>query len=153
MILANFEKSFVCLLGVLVNRGLRRHTPPAMSTPGSRAMTIGLTVMLVSVCVGMHVGAGGFGLLLCFMGVLVGASLVAAGVSMNDGPARIVPVVSGGARSLAVFVRRNTAAVGLVMASCSVTAVSGEEDPVLCFGMFALLLLGLTFANIGARGE
>ena len=124
-----------------------------MSTPGSRAMTIGLTVMLVSVCAGMHVGAGGFGLLLCFMGVLVGASLVAAGVSMNDGPARIVPVVSGGARALAVFVRRNTAAVGLVMASCAVTAVSGEEDPVLCFAMFSLLLLAVSLINMGARGE
>ena len=124
-----------------------------MSTPGSRAKDAGLTVMLISVSASMHFGTGGFGLLLCFMGVLVGASLVAAGVSMNDGPARIVPVVSGGARALAVFVRRNTAAVGLVMASCAVTAVSGEEDPVLCFAMFSLLLLAVSLINMGACGE
>jgi hypothetical protein len=39
------------------------------------------------------------------------------------------------------------------MASCAFTAVSGEEGPVTCFGMFALLLLGLTLVNIGARAE
>jgi hypothetical protein len=50
-------------------------------------------------------------------------------------------------------VHRNIAAVGLFMASCAFTMVSGEEDPVLSFGMFALLLLGLTLINIGARGE
>jgi hypothetical protein len=66
----------------------------------------------------MHVGVGGFGLL-CFMGVLVGASLVAAGVCMGDGPAPIISVVSGGARALAAFVRRNAASVGLVMVSCA----------------------------------
>jgi hypothetical protein len=125
----------------------------AMSTPGSGATAAGLTVMLISVSTGMHVGAGGFGLLLCFMGVLVGASLVAAGVRMADGPAPIVSVVSGGARAHAAFVRHNTAAVGLVMASCAVTAVSGEEDPVLCFTTFALVLLAVSLINIGARGE
>jgi hypothetical protein len=116
-------------------------------------MTIGLTVMLVSVSVAMHLGAGGFGLLLCFGGVLVGASLLAVGVRMANGPMPSVPVVFGGARSLAVFVHRNTTAVGFVMASCAVTMASDKEDPVVCFGMFALFLLGLTLVNIGARGE
>jgi hypothetical protein len=130
-----------------------RVTSSAMSTPGSRATAAGLTVMLISVSTGMHVGVGGFGLLLCFMGVLVGASLVAAGVRMADCSAPIVSVVSGGARALAAFVRRNVASVGLVMASCAFTVVSGEEDPVLCFVMFALFLLGVILINIGARGE
>jgi hypothetical protein len=91
------------------------------------------------------------------MGVLVGGSLVAAGVCMADEPAPIIPVVPvvfTSARALAAFVRRNTAAVGLVMASCAVTMlVSGEEHPVLCFATFALLLVGVSLISIGARGE
>jgi hypothetical protein len=75
----------------------------------------------------MHFGTGGFGLLLCFMGVLV-----AVGVRMDDGPAPIVPVVFGGARALAAFVHRNIAAVGLVMASCAFTALRrGRPDALL----------------------
>jgi hypothetical protein len=31
--------------------------------------------------------------------------------------------------------------------------VSGEADLVLCFAMFALLLLGVSLINVGARGE
>ena len=124
-----------------------------MSTPGSRAKDAGLTVMLISVSASMHFGTGGFGLLLCFMGVLVGGSLVAVGVHMAHGPAPIVPVVFGGALALATFVRRNIAAVGLFMASCAFAALSGEEDAVLCFAMFALFLLWLTLVNIGARTE
>jgi hypothetical protein len=127
--------------------------PATMSTPESRAMTIGFIVMLLSVSAGMHFGAGGFGLLLCFLGVLVDASLVAAGVSLADGSTPIVLVVFASARAITAFVRRNTAVVGLVMASCAVTTVSSEADPMLYFGMFALLLLGLTLINIGARGE
>jgi hypothetical protein len=115
-------------------------------------MTIGLTVMLLSVSAGMHFGS--FGLLLCFVGVLVGASLLAVGVRMADGPTTpMVPAVFAGARALAAFVRRNTAAVGLFMASCASTVVSDEEDPMLCFGLFALVLVGLNLINIGARGE
>ncbi|CAD6246910.1 unnamed protein product [Miscanthus lutarioriparius] len=101
----------------------------------------------------MHFGAGSLGLLVCFMGVLVGTNLVAISVRMDDGPASIFPVVPGGARALGAFVRRNIAAVGLFMASCAFAALSCEEDAVLCFGMFVLLLLGLTLINVGARGE
>jgi hypothetical protein len=43
--------------------------------------------------------------------------------------------------------------MGLIMASCVVTVVSDESDPVLCFGMLAVLLLGVSPINIGARGE
>jgi hypothetical protein len=39
------------------------------------------------------------------------------------------------------------------MASCAFTVVSGEEDPMLRFGLFALVLVGLNLINIGARGE
>jgi hypothetical protein len=116
-------------------------------------MTMNFTIMLVSVSAAMHPCDGGFGLLLCFWGVLVGASLIVIGVRMADAPTPIVPVVIGGAQALAEFVRRNTAIVGLIMASCAVTAVSGEEDPVLCFAKFALLLLTVSLINIGARGE
>ncbi|CAD6246914.1 unnamed protein product [Miscanthus lutarioriparius] len=124
-----------------------------MSTPGSRVMTIGLIVMLLSVSTGMHFG--GFGLLLCFVGVVVGANLVVAGVGTADRPAPnpIVPVVFSGARSLAAFVCRNTATVGLALASCAVTMVSGEAHLALCFATFALLLLGVSLTSIGARGE
>jgi hypothetical protein len=109
--------------------------------------------MLISVSAGMHLGASGFGLLLCFLGFLVGASLVAAGVCMADGPTPIVLVVFAGARALAAFMRRNTAVVGLVMTSCAVTMlVSGEAHPVLCFATFALLLFGVSLISIGARG-
>jgi hypothetical protein len=50
-------------------------------------------------------------------------------------------------------VRRNTAAVGLVVASCAIAVVSGEAEPVLCFAMFALLLLAVSLINVGVRGE
>lgn len=124
-----------------------------MSAPGSKPITVGLTVMLVSLSAAMHLGAGGFSLLLYFTGVLVGAILVAAGVRMATGPAPILPVVLGGARALAVFGCHNTGVVGLVRASCAFTAVSDEEDPVLCSATFALLLLGVAVISIGARGE
>ncbi|KAG0522773.1 hypothetical protein BDA96_07G066500 [Sorghum bicolor] len=114
-----------------------------MSNPGSRAMCTGFTVMLLSVSAGIiiHSGAGGFGLLLlCFTGVLV-----AVGVSMTD-----VPAAFGGAHALGA---NTAAAVGLVMASCAVTVVSGETEPVLCIAMFTLLLLGVSLINVGARAE
>ena len=147
---------FVGFLLFQLTEGYTTHygaTPSPMSNPGSRAMSIGFTVMLLSVSAGImiHSGAGGFGLLLlCFTGVLAGANLVAVGVSMTD-----VPAAFGGARALGAFVIRwNTAAaVGLVMASCAVTVVSGETEPVLCIAMFTLLLLGVSLINVGARAE
>jgi hypothetical protein len=128
-------------------------TPPPMSTPGSRAMSIGFTVMLLSISAGIHFGADGFSLLLSFMGVLAGTNLVTLGIRMADHPASTFPAVFGGARAPTAFVRSNTAAMGLVMASCAITVVSGESDPMLCFGMLAVLLLGVSLINIGARGE
>jgi hypothetical protein len=105
--------------------------------------------MLISVGAGMHLNAGGFSLLLSFVGVLVATSLVTAGVRMAHGPAPIIPVVFAGTRSLAAFVRRNTAAVGLVMASSAVTMlVSGEAHPMLCFATLTLLLVGVSLISI-----
>ncbi|CAO2205971.1 unnamed protein product [Urochloa humidicola] len=126
-----------------------------MSTPGSRARAAGLAILLVSVSAGINSGSGGFvGFLLCFAGVHAGVGLVGVGVLMaDDNAVPVVPVVFDGARALAAFLRRHLAAVGLVMASCAVTAVSGEAGPVLCFAMFALLLLGLSPVNIGALAE
>ncbi|CAL5010610.1 unnamed protein product [Urochloa decumbens] len=131
---------------------------PPMSTPGSRARAAGFIILLVSVSVGIDFSAGGFvGLLLCFAGVLAGTSLVGVGVRMADDPAA-APVVSAafdGARDLAACLRRHLAVVSLVLASSAFTAVSSEADadPVLCFAMFALLLLGLSLINNGVTGE
>ena len=118
-------------------------------------MAIGFTVMLLSVSVGIHSGAGAFGLLLSFTGVLAGANLVTVGVRMADHrvPTVLVVFEFDGARALAALMRRNIAVVGLVMASCAFTAVSGEAGPMFCFAMLALLLLAVSLINIGARGE
>ncbi|RCV29799.1 hypothetical protein SETIT_6G042100v2 [Setaria italica] len=118
-----------------------------MTTPGTTAMFAGLAILLFSVSAGFNSGAGGFGLLLCFAGVLAGANIVAVGIL-----APVVPAVLAEARALAEFLGRNLAVVGLVMASCAVTAVSGEAGQVLCFGMFALLLLGLSLISVGILG-
>ncbi|TKW08662.1 hypothetical protein SEVIR_6G038700v4 [Setaria viridis] len=124
-----------------------------MTTPGTTAMFAGLAILLFSVSAGFNSGAGGFGLLLCFAGVLAGANIVAVGIQMSDADlAPVVPAVLAEVRALAEFLRRNVAVVGLVMASCAVTAVSGEAGQVLCFGMFALLLLGLSLISVGILG-
>ena len=128
-----------------------------MTTPGSMARATGLTIMLISASVGINSGAGGgFVLILSFMGVLAGASLIAVGVRMADGPAPaapVVPAVFAGSRALAAFPRRHLTVVGLVMASCAVAAVSGDAGPVLGFAMSALLLLGLSLISIGILGQ
>jgi hypothetical protein len=116
-------------------------------------MAIGLAIMLLSVSAGIHSDAGAFGLLLSFTGVLAGANLITIGVRMADGHVPNVPVVFDGARALAALMRRNTAVVGLIMASCAVTVVSGEAEPVLCFAMLALLLLAVSLISMGVRGE
>nr|TKW08652.1 hypothetical protein SEVIR_6G038000v2 [Setaria viridis] len=110
-------------------------------------MFAGLAILLFSVSAGFNSGAGGFGLLLCFAGVLAGANIIAVGIL-----APVVPAVLAEARALAEFLGRNLAVVGLVMASCAVTAISGEAGQVLCFGMFALLLLGLSLISVGILG-
>ncbi|CAO2205963.1 unnamed protein product [Urochloa humidicola] len=116
-----------------------------MNTPGSSTRAAGLAILLISV--GAGIGTSCFSLLPCFAAVLAGASLVAVGVRVADD----VPAVFDG--DLAAFLRRHLAAVGIVVASSAVTAVSGDAGPVLCFSMFALLLLGLCLINIGALGE
>jgi hypothetical protein len=72
---------------------------------------------------------------------------------MADNPAPTFPAASGSAHALGAFVRRNTTAMGLVVASCAVAAVSCEAEPVLCFVMFDLLLLAVSLINMGVRGE
>ena len=127
-----------------------------MTTPGRMARATGLTIMLISASIGMNSGAGGVvGLILSFMGILAGANLIAVGVRMaNDPAARMGPAVFAGASALAAFLRRHLPVVGLVIASCAVAAVSGgEAGPVLCFGMSALLLLGLSLTTIGILGQ
>ena len=128
-----------------------------MTIPGSMARAAGLAIMLISASVGINFGAGGgFGLILSFTGVLAGANLVAVGVRMASDPepaAPVVPAVFTGARALSYFLRCHLTAAGLVMASCAVAAVSGQASPVLCLGMSALLLLGLSLISIGILGH
>ena len=128
-----------------------------MTTPGSMARATGLTIMLISASVGINSGAGGgFVLILSFMGFLAGANLLAAGVRMAGDPAPaapVVPAVFAGARALAYFLRRHLTVAGFFMASCAVAAVSGGAGPVLCFGMSALLLVGLSLISVGILGQ
>jgi len=130
-----------------------------MTTPGSMARAAGLTIMLISASVGINSGGGGgggFGLILSFMGVLAGANLVAVGIRMASDPtpaAPVVPEVFAGARALAYFLRRHLTVAGFFMASCAVAAVSGGAGPVLCFGMSALLLVGLSLISVGILGQ
>ncbi|CAO2200719.1 unnamed protein product [Urochloa humidicola] len=125
-----------------------------MSTPGSRERAAGLALLLIFVSAGINISASAFGLVLCLSGILAGVGLIGVGVHMaDDNLVPVVPAVFGGARALAAFLRRHLAVVGLVMASCAVTAVSGEVGQVSCFAMFALLLLGLSLINIGVISE
>ncbi|CAO2205954.1 unnamed protein product [Urochloa humidicola] len=128
-----------------------------MNTPGSSARAAGLLILLISVSASINIGSGAFVFLLCFTGVLAGAGLVAVGVRMadNNNPAPVAPAVFDGARALAASsLRRHLKVVGVLMASCAVTAVSGEADhPVLCLATFALLLLSIALISIGVTGE
>ncbi|CAL5008036.1 unnamed protein product [Urochloa decumbens] len=126
-----------------------------MNTPGSMARAAGLAILLISVGAGINFGAGGFALLFCFAGVVAGAILVGVGVYMadDDDPAPVILVVFDAERVLAPLLRPHIALVGLVLASSTVTAISGHAGPVLCFAMFALLLLGLSLINVGVTGE
>ncbi|KAK3122866.1 hypothetical protein QOZ80_8AG0619470 [Eleusine coracana subsp. coracana] len=117
--------------------------------PGSRVTSTGFAIMLLAVSAG--VGYGELGMLLGFVGILVGASFVAVGVRMGDDPTKpMVPAVLPRVGALiAAFLHRNLAVVGLLMASSAVTAVAGgEAGPVLCFAMLPLFLLGLCFVHI-----
>ena len=128
-----------------------------MTTPGSMAKDAGLTIMLISASVGISSSAaGGFGLILSFTGVLAGANLIAIGVRMAGGLGPAAPVVQAVfacARALAGFLRRHLTVAGFFIASCAVAVVSGDAGPVLCFGMSALLLLGLSLISVGILGQ
>jgi len=123
-------------------------TPP-MAAPGSRATATGLALTLIAVSVGV-VSSSGFALLLSFVGVLAGASLIFVGVRIADdptAPAGHPGLLAAGLR----FLRRNLALVGLLLASsaASATAADREAAPVLCFCAFAVMLLGLSLLNTG----
>ena len=125
-----------------------------MTTPGSMARATGLTIMLISASIGMN--SGSVGLILSFMGFLAGANLLSVGVRMAGDPAPAAPVVQAvfaGARALAGFLRRHLTVAGFFIASCAVAVVSGDAGPVLCFGMSALLLLGLSLISVGILGQ
>ena len=147
------EELCVCLM--LICSQKKTGDVAAESTMSIRAMaTTGLTVALFAASVGITSG-GAFGSLLSFAGVLAGASIITAGVVMaNDGPAAPAgPAACDGPRSLAAFVRRHLAVMGLAVASSAVTAISGEAGPALCSGMFALLLLALSLITYGVLGD
>ncbi|CAO2187231.1 unnamed protein product [Urochloa humidicola] len=110
-----------------------------MSLQSQCVIATGLVILLVSASLGVNAGSCGFGLLLCFLGLLTGVNVMAIGVWMADNPSVTVPT----------FLRRNLAVVGLVVASSAVTAVAGEASPVVCGVFFALLVLGVSTITAG----
>ncbi|XP_062192467.1 uncharacterized protein LOC133895962 [Phragmites australis] len=123
-----------------------------MSSPGSRAMTTGLMVVLLAVSASITSG-GGDRLHLNLLGVLTGVNLIVIGVRMTDHPMAFVTITSPNIVALAAFSHRNLDIVGFIMVSSAITAVAGVVSPALCFGLFALLLLGISLINIGIFGE
>ncbi|TVU00941.1 hypothetical protein EJB05_53598, partial [Eragrostis curvula] len=123
-----------------------------MPTRASTVKATGFAVLLLAVIVG--VSSGGLGLLLCFVGVVAGASLIAVGVRMADDlTTPIGDAVFSRVGALMAFMRRNLGVVGLVMASSAVAAVAGDTGPVLCFSSsFVLFLLGVCMITIGVLG-
>ncbi|KAF8662446.1 hypothetical protein HU200_056032 [Digitaria exilis] len=91
---------------------------------GGMAMAVGFVVMLFGASVGVTFGGGVFGPLLSFAGVLAGAK-----------PHRRRRAFDGARALRALILHRHLAVVGLAMASCAVTAVSGEAGTVLCIGI------------------
>ncbi|CAL5008026.1 unnamed protein product [Urochloa decumbens] len=120
-----------------------------MSPQSQSVIATGLVVLLVSASLGLNFGSFGFGLLLCFMGLLTGVNLMAVGVWMADNTSANIPASPPGIHALTTFPRRNLAVVGIMAASSAVTAVAGEASPVLCGAFFALLLLGVSLITIG----
>lgn len=125
-----------------------------MATRGSGLTATGLALTLTAVGAGVS-SSGGFALLVSFVGVLAGASLIFVGVRMDDGPA---PAGRPGVLAAGVHcLRRNLGLAGLLLASsaASATVVAAaaaadrETAPVFCFCAFALLLLGLSLLKIG----
>jgi hypothetical protein len=119
-----------------------------MATRGSGLTATGLALTLTAVGAGVS-SSGGFALLVSFVGVLAGASLIFVGVRMDDGPA---PAGRPGVLAAGVHcLRRNLGLAGLLLASSAVSAMAVEREtaPMLCFCAFALLLLGLSLLNIG----
>lgn len=97
----------------------------------------------------LAVSSGELGLLLGFLGVLVGANLIINGVH-RMGKAPQTPTTPAELAGVGVFLRRNLAIVGMILAS---SAVAGEVGLVLCFCMSALFLLGIYLINIGILGD
>ncbi|TVU43085.1 hypothetical protein EJB05_09522, partial [Eragrostis curvula] len=128
---------------------------PTMSNLGSRLTAAGFAFMLLAVSVG--VGSVKCGALLGLVGVLVGANFIAIGVRMAEeptAPIRHSVFAAGVGGELTAFRRRNLTVLGLAMASSAVTAVvAAEASPLLCFSMFALLLLGLWLVAAGVLGD
>ncbi|CAO2205977.1 unnamed protein product [Urochloa humidicola] len=120
-----------------------------MSPQSKPVIATGLVMALLSASLGVNSGSFGFGLLLCFLGLLTGVNLMAVGVWMAGNPSATIPASPPGIRALATFPHRNLAVVGLMAASSAVAAVAGEASPVLCGGFFALLLLGVSLITIG----
>jgi hypothetical protein len=119
-----------------------------MSSRGRSVVTTGLTIVLLAASQGVSSG-GGYGLLLCLLGLLAGVDLMAVGIWMADNTsATAVPAIG----VLACFLRRNLTLIGLITASSAVTAVAGETSPALCIGFFVLLLLGLSMTISGVLG-
>ncbi|CAO2205965.1 unnamed protein product [Urochloa humidicola] len=106
------------------------------------AIAAGFAILVLAVSAGVNlISDSAFGLLLSFAGVLAGVNAIAYGVWIaRDAAAAPIghPAVFDGAGALPAFLRRNLAAVGLIVASSAIAAV--------------VLLLGFALINAGVRG-
>ncbi|XP_062192863.1 uncharacterized protein LOC133896300 [Phragmites australis] len=118
-----------------------------MSSPKSGAMTAGLMLVLLAINAGITYG-GGYLLHLSLLGVLAGVNLIVIGVWMTDNPMAFAAITFPDIGALAAFPRRNLAIIGLIMVSSAITATAGAASPALCFGLFALFLLGISLINL-----
>ncbi|TVU03111.1 hypothetical protein EJB05_51364, partial [Eragrostis curvula] len=116
-----------------------------MSSRGSSTRASGLAILLLAVSTGIYFGD--YGLVLGFLGVFVGSSLITVGIKMAD------VTMTFGTEVLIAFRHRNLAIAGLVMASFAIMTSAGEAGIALCFSMFVLLMLGVWLINIGIVGK
>jgi hypothetical protein len=107
-----------------------------MATRGSGLTATGLALTLTAVGAGVS-SSGGFALLVSFVGVLAGASLIFVGVRMDDGPA---PAGRPGVLAAGVHcLRRNLGLTGLLLASSAVSAMPVERRRPRCSASARLL--------------
>ncbi|KAF0897730.1 hypothetical protein E2562_000443 [Oryza meyeriana var. granulata] len=117
---------------------------------GSGVMATGFVIALFAVSVG--ISFRGYGLLLSLLGILTGVALIAVGVRTTDDPTAFGTTMLPDISLITVRLRRNLAVAGLVVASAAIAGITGEASPVLCFSLFATLLVGIALITAGVLG-